>query len=173
MAFFDGENPNTESDWNGFQAALRTRKSAVLPRPTGLTYLDPLIGGLRGLTLLAGPTGSGKTSLAVELCISYLRANPKHAVILLELESPKIAIFQKIAAHEMNTPFSELFCAKPEGYTTDSICEQARELLTESVLQRLKVIDVNSETLRGFTAESLAITAISHCQASDAKCVSW
>jgi hypothetical protein len=54
-----------------------------------LKKLDEALMGLRGLMLLAGPPGTGKTSLAVQLGLSALETDPEAAVVLLSLEQTR------------------------------------------------------------------------------------
>jgi len=54
-----------------------------------LPLLDDALLGLRGLMLLAGPPGTGKTSLAVQIGLGVLDEDPTAAVILLSLEQSR------------------------------------------------------------------------------------
>jgi hypothetical protein len=54
-----------------------------------LPELDEALLGLRGLNLVAGPPGTGKTSFAVELGLGALEGDKESAVILLSLEQTR------------------------------------------------------------------------------------
>src|SRR3954454_20337346 len=62
-------------------------RSLSLPgSATGLPKLDPALGGLQGISLLAGDTQTGKTSLACQWCLAALKHDPELAVLYFTLD---------------------------------------------------------------------------------------
>ena len=54
-----------------------------------LRDIDEALMGIRGLNLLAGPPGCGKTSLAVQFGLSAMESDPTAAVLLVSLEQSR------------------------------------------------------------------------------------
>jgi DNA primase len=78
-------------EWEELEAylhALRGRERVGLAQDT-LPGLDKALMGLRGLMLIAGPPGTGKTSLAVQLGMGCMEADEETAVVLLSLEQTR------------------------------------------------------------------------------------
>jgi replicative DNA helicase len=53
---------------------------------TGLPDLDQALGGLQGLTFLAGDTATGKTSLCLQIAVAGLLADPELGVVYCALD---------------------------------------------------------------------------------------
>jgi len=69
----------------GYATRLTERQSKVpdsglVGAATGLTQLDQATGGVQQMTIIAGRTQTGKTSLAAQISIAALRNDPKLAV---------------------------------------------------------------------------------------------
>jgi hypothetical protein len=77
--------------FSGYLARLRQRQKVgaqhgLVGVSTSLPQLDAATGGLQGLTILAGRTQSGKTSLAIQFCLAALERHPKLAVVYYLLD---------------------------------------------------------------------------------------
>lgn len=120
--YVSGANPTAAADWPAFlerQQARRDDPAAAVR--TGLASLDRALGGgLRGLTVLGGPTGVGKTSLAVSIARSGLQADPTLAVLIVELDMRKDDIYGQLLAAEQAAagprPPSGQYAPEPPGY---------------------------------------------------------
>jgi len=66
---------------------------------TGLDELDRATGGLHSgeVTLVTGPTGRGKTSLATTVILNVASASPQNGVLVFSLEQPKAEITMRMA----------------------------------------------------------------------------
>lgn len=89
--------PSVLQDASARRRQRETTGAPVMGLPTGLGGLDRLLGGLEpGLTLLAGPPGVGKTTLALQIAASASVAAP---VIFVTFEnSPANLTLKGIAA---------------------------------------------------------------------------
>jgi hypothetical protein len=82
----------TDADrWEDYAAHLTERRALAQQQrcvgvASGLPQLDESIGGLQGVTVIAGPTQSGKTSLACQFLLAGLRADPELAVLYFLLD---------------------------------------------------------------------------------------
>lgn len=118
----------------------RTRRG-VLERGlhTGLNQLDAMLGGIRGLTLLAGPPGSGRAALAEYLAIQALQADNSLGVLALSLKLTKDGFFDRLLSMVANVPYQKL---KESSWPTepDKKLAEAQELLKATILPRLKVV---------------------------------
>lgn len=113
-------NPETDSSsplsvgktWPGVLEELRRRKAGGYhPVPTGIVSLDSLLGGgfPRGQTSIgAAPPGRGKSSLALDVCLSYSRAN--HPALFWTLELTKEDVHSRLVCldHNPSKPWHEV-----------------------------------------------------------------
>ena len=76
------------------------RETGYLGIATGLPSLDRATNGIQRVTVLAGPTQSGKTSLASQICLNALKNDPK-LVVLYQLYDPDMCMYDL---------FDQLFC---------------------------------------------------------------
>lgn len=94
----------------GYLSSLRGRERVGLPllgKDEGgeLCELDEALMGLRGLMLVAGPPGTGKTSLAVQLGLEAMQAEPTSAVVLVSLEQSRWEHLTRNLAHFSRLPW--------------------------------------------------------------------
>ncbi len=120
-------------------AAERRRKrletgEAVLGLKTGIPRLDGLLCGLhRGLYLLAGPPGMGKTSLAMQIALHVAREVP---VVFVTYENSGRNLLRKALCTKAELQVRDL----SRGYADlDRLAEAAHGLRSE--LERLVLID--------------------------------
>lgn len=141
VKFFNNANPTALADDRAHWDLLHSKESVLHGIPTSIPSLDAKIGGLAGLTLLAGPTAVGKTSLAVELIAQILSHSPDVCVLFLELEVSKARIYHKFLSRESAVPQRMLL--SPAGWTADikAKVQAGRERLQQTVYPRLLVLD--------------------------------
>lgn len=70
-----------------------------------MPLLDEALMGLRGLMLVAGPPGTGKTSLAFQLGLSAMETDPEAAVVLLSLEQSQMEHLTRSLAYFSGLPY--------------------------------------------------------------------
>lgn len=99
-------------DLEEYLKKLRGRERLGLTQST-LPELDEALLGLRGLMLLAGPPGTGKTSLAVQLGLGALEADSEAAVILVSLEQGRFEHMTRNLAYFSHLPWKTVTMGSP------------------------------------------------------------
>jgi hypothetical protein len=94
-AFAEDNNPDAMADWEFALSRLATMDTG-LGISTGFPALDALSAGYHDLVLLAGPTGSGKTTILLHGALNALRADPGLAVLVVSTELSKSAWLTKL-----------------------------------------------------------------------------
>lgn len=91
------------------ETRMRTRE--VMGVPTGIESIDALIVGMErgGITLLAGGTGSGKSSLALQIVLTVAKRGASSMIFSLEMSNTSIG--QRAIAQETMTPLRALIRA--------------------------------------------------------------
>jgi replicative DNA helicase len=113
-AYSDNLNSSALEDWPAFVLRLDQIKQHSLPGlKTGLSALDEAILGLRGLTVLAGETGVGKSALALFLAVGVLKQDSATAVLFYSMELSKTEIFMRFTSLMSGTPYRTLLGMKP------------------------------------------------------------
>jgi replicative DNA helicase len=140
--FIKGEHPTAAQDWHTYQDRLNTRREET-PRglATGLTSLDTALGGLRGITYLAGGPGIGKTSLALFLALGALKANPDLAVLFYTLDMGKDTIFDRIVCNLSGLDYARL--VSPEWTADDQATAFKADQPLKDLLPRLRLVQRN------------------------------
>ena len=121
---------------------MRKRGEAVLGLKTGIPRLDGLLCGLqRGLYLLAGPPGMGKTSLALQMALQAAREVP---VIFVTYENTGASLLQKALCSRAGLPMRDV----TRGYADlEKLGTAAADL--KPVMERLVLIDGDSRLTVG------------------------
>ena len=102
-------NASALGDWSMFEIFLRENEAdGGGGLKTGLPSFDAKARGLSQLTLLAGRTFSGKTTLAVMMALGVIEENPDTCVLFIELELPKSTIYRKILSCRSGVPYDLL-----------------------------------------------------------------
>jgi DnaB-like helicase C terminal domain len=108
--------------------------------PTGFESLDQALGGLHGVTLLAGEIGAGKTTMAVNLARNVLVRDKGAGVVLFSLEESKNSIYSKLISLESKLSIDDLR-RNLNGHSSGGQAADASLRLKQSVLPRLLVVD--------------------------------
>ena len=142
LAYANNRNPTALEDWSVFLNHLE----AVQQKPTlglamGLPALDQATAGLRGLTVLAGETTSGKSSLALQLAIGTLTENPTAAVLFYTLELTKDTYFTRLYSHFSGVPYRKVTQPGPQERKR---LQKATQRLQTEILPRLRIVDWGS-----------------------------
>lgn len=90
-------------------AKFKNCKFIGLPQKT-LPTLDQFTRGLRGLQLLAGPPGAGKTALGVQIGVDIVANNENASFIFLSLEMLRWDIITRVRCRETRKNWGEMMC---------------------------------------------------------------
>ena len=130
--------PHVLADATARQRQREAMGTAVLGVPTGLGRLDDLLGGLTaGLYLLAGPPGSGKTTLALQLATAVARRMP---VLLVTFEhTPSNLLLKALCARAGLNP------QQVQRGFADLDVLQHTALAWQPIAQRLALVEGSSQ----------------------------
>lgn len=114
---------------------------------TGEPWLDDKTSILKGnITVIAGDTGSMKTTSALWLIIKILQANPTYTAVFFEKEMPIADIMSKIISFFTKVPTGDIIANKEYGTVAmDKILSGEHQYsdIAVSILKRLKLVDTN------------------------------
>lgn len=103
-----GKIPSARDDWGSFISQLSEKqKHEFLGLRTGFDKLDQALSGLRGLSVLGGIPGQGKTSLALQIVTEVARINDI-PVLYYVLEMSKFDMYTKIISRISSLDFTTL-----------------------------------------------------------------
>jgi replicative DNA helicase len=140
-AFHNGTNPSALDDWDAFERLLavdqQNRESAI---STGFDTLDKQIDRLPELTILAGPPGVGKTSLAINIAARQLEKQNDLRVLFLCLEVTKKKLLQKLLSWASGIDYRLLYTPADLTEEQSKSIAAAKELLKRSILPRLRIV---------------------------------
>jgi hypothetical protein len=140
-AYRTNANETALRDWSAFHWRLTTQSKQPLPGlATGFPTLDAMSGGLRDTTLIAGPTGAGKTTLVQNLIVGVLRHNERAGVMVVTLEQTKDEYYTKLLSRESGLDYRTLVSAT-RSESVNSCLAEAIVRLKKEVLPRLCVRD--------------------------------
>lgn len=114
---------------------------------TGEPWLDDKASIIKGnITVIAGDTGSMKTTSALWLIIKILQANPTYKAVFFEKEMPIADIMSKVISFFTKVPTGDIIANKTYG--TDAMDkmlagQHSQSDVCISILQRLKLVDTN------------------------------
>lgn len=142
-------NSTAAGDWGAFMRRLKAGKSHAQPGLlTGFKTFDDATGGLRGVTLLAGLTGSGKTTLGLNFALGVLRQYQDVGVVVFNLESSRDKYFVKLLSDEASIDYrmvsNPLWPKELEGEL-----QEAQARLAAEILPRLRVVERLEDTRKG------------------------
>lgn len=138
LRYIDDENPTALDDWQAYLHRRQVRR-AIPGLLTGLDSLDALLGGIRGLTLLSGPTNSGKSTLLQCLCAGVLREQKDLAVLALALETGKDLFFDKMLSMEAGVDYRTFMNTTWPEDPHAPLCLAAQRL-EEEIFPRIAVV---------------------------------
>ena len=145
-AYDQGTNASAVDDWDTYLddvvAEVRSG-SFVLGLKTGLPSVDEAMFGLRGMTILAGDKGVGKTTLALNWAIGALRAHEDLAVMFCTLDMRKKAIYSRLLEHESGIDYRKLY-SKSRSEEDLSLIRDASARLRKELLPRLRVVELRN-----------------------------
>jgi hypothetical protein len=140
-AYQDGTNRSAAEDWDLFKSMMNEGlRNELVGYTTGIPSLDESLGGFRGLTIVGGDKGDGKTSLCLFMCVKALGASPNLGVIFYSLDMSKTEIFTRILANVAEIPYRRLH-ARDKSPQEERQLAVAERQLREHVLPRLKVVE--------------------------------
>ena len=140
-AYQNSRNGLALQDWATFLEIQDEPMFSGVGLQTGMASLDQMTGGLSQLSVLAGPVGSGKTSLALQLIIGALQQEPDLCVLLFSLKESKTRAYRRMSSSlsglrlEIGTGIKSLHPARQDKL------QAAKETMQQVILPRLKVID--------------------------------
>jgi hypothetical protein len=142
LTYSEGTNARALDDWDVYLHELATQQAREQPLglPTGQNSLDQKLGGIRGLTVIAGGVGVGKTSLALSISIAALRETPDLAVLYYSLDMPKSTVFDWLICHEANVSLRSLRKGTLAPEEVQSV-EAAKRRLRSDILPRLRIVE--------------------------------
>jgi hypothetical protein len=133
-------NATAADDWATFLRVLENhRQQGPGGLLTGIRVLDEAIGGLRDVTLLAGQTGAGKTTLALNLALGVLRHQKDAGVVVFHFESEKHKYYAKLLSRESGIDYRTVSNGEWSGAAKEAIT-QAQERLKAEILPRLRLV---------------------------------
>lgn len=140
-------NATAREDQRAHWNLLLSADNGLRGLPTGIQSLDDKVGGLSGLTFLAGPTAVGKTSLAVDVVARVLADSPDVCVLFIELEINKTQLLTKFLSRESGVTYRAIV-SRPWNSDVETKLTGARKRQRKHYA-RLKVIDRLHATCRG------------------------
>ena len=129
--------------------------SPCLGLSTGLPRLDAALKGLRGLTILGGCAGDGKTTLALNAVVEALRAHPDVAALYYTLDMSKGVLYDRLLCREAGITYEELAHEHSRAEMWQRV-KKASGSLRDGVLPRLRFVEQRQVQAEGaLTAERL------------------
>ncbi len=141
----NGSHPTALPDWDVFASRLAGRsKTPLRGVTTGLPSLDRALLGLHGLTIVAGPTGAGKSALALWVVAAALAAHRDLAAlyILLDPGMTRERLYERLLCRAAGLDARALYSTPSEA--TRQAWGEAEQHLRANVLPRLKVLDLTA-----------------------------
>jgi replicative DNA helicase len=143
-----GKIPSAKDDWGDvFEKLCRFRKSAFIGLRTGFEKFDRATLGLRGLSVLGGIPGQGKSSFALQLATDIAKIN-EIPVLFYALEMSKFDLYTKIVSRLSKLDWTTLMIGSEiDGRRGQGLSEEDTHKLNEATsafmefADRLKIID--------------------------------
>lgn len=132
------------------QRLMRLRRRPLLGIPTGLEALDQVTSGMRGMWLLSGPPGRGKSALAIQLGIDAVRADAQVVLLYVSLEASRWDLYDRVAARLAKLDQRVLLLGRrgeePLGVEERDRVADARNVMGE-IGARVRIIDLPASEL--------------------------
>jgi replicative DNA helicase len=142
------ENVTAAGDWGAFMRRLKRQRRVPQGLLTGCNPYDQATGGLRGVTLLAGLTGAGKTTLGLNFALGVLRQQKNTGVVVFNLETGNDNYFTKLLSLVTGVAYRTLRVHPWPSEVEDAVAD-AQERLASDILPRLRVVDRIEDTGEG------------------------
>ncbi|MFO0724185.1 MAG: DnaB-like helicase C-terminal domain-containing protein [Myxococcota bacterium] len=132
------------------QRLLRLRRRTQLGIGTGLPALDQATSGLRGMWLLTGSAGQGKTALALQIGVEAVRADPAVALCFVSLEASRWDLYDRVASRLAKLDHRVLLLGRrgeePMSVEEKDRVADARNIMGE-IGARVRIIDLPASEL--------------------------
>ena len=121
---------------------------------TGLAQLDAATGGVQEVTILGGPTQSGKTSLAAQICLAALQHDPTLAVVYWLLDQmTEDDLFDQLICHRARVDHRTFVDGKLSPEEQGRV-ESAVDWLRKCIWPRMLTLDSPLPDKHGFGLSS-------------------
>jgi KaiC/GvpD/RAD55 family RecA-like ATPase len=136
-----------KSLWPEFEKTVAARKEReFIGLKTGFEKMDKQLSGLRGLVVLGGPAGVGKTTLAYQVGTNIL-VNNSCLLVIISLEMSTQEVMKKIAARLAERPFRELALGKIHGSASWDALKAEFDKIIDRVFLRTRRDNIDLEKL--------------------------
>ena len=165
-----GEMGDVDYMRDSWLTAADARATRHVDFETGIPELDKLLGGgyVEGLHILAGITGTGKTSLALSIALhSALEGRP---VMYASFEQSKFELWARIAARLTGVPYSAMKRGRYNRHGTDVLVSSELRASEgwgqlEQAAKSLKIVEAGDALSRTQSPDDLAATAAAVAEA--------
>lgn len=149
QAYVQNSHKTAAEDWSVFvEIQQRRNEGETDVLPTGIAKLDEMLGGLRGLTFVAGDKGLGKTSFVLQIVLNVLRAMSNVAVLIYSLDMGKTRIYERLLCCETGISYREFMASEKSDELKQRI-EEANRRFLENIARRLRVVERDFSYERG------------------------
>ena len=109
-SFLEDLSPTADLDWRYYRRVRVVEGSPGIP--TGFDPLDQLTGGLRGVALIGGPPGAGKSTFLTNVIFNVL-GKPGVGVVYVTAEEDKLVFYRRFHARAAGLPVNVVAAADP------------------------------------------------------------
>lgn len=142
----ESKSPTATDDFEDYkvrrkQRIKRTIQQTLRGVSTGIHMLDEAIGGIRGLSFLAGRTGSGKTSFSVQTSLAGMKADPSLGLLYFALDdTTKDDIFDAMICNEARVDLKKYVSFEVSDEEKARVNE-SQGFLRDNIWHRTRIID--------------------------------
>ena len=140
-AYRTNSNPTALQDMEIFEELLEVQSQRPMAGlATGFPNFDRATGGLRGLMLLAGHTGVGKSLWVLNAALGVLEQTRDAGVLIYSLELNKTRVMKRILSRVSGIPYRLLASSEPTE-EQQSLHEEALVKLKDNYLGRIRIVE--------------------------------